>query len=121
LDKNNFSEAIKYYGKALAIHEDPITLYNISIAYYGIDNYDAALTYLNKAKQKSLDPELDEEIVQFIELVKLTKEFSIAKKNRKTNDKYGFLQYYFSKINIFDARDRLPNKKNKVVIAIIDD
>lgn len=121
LDKNNFSEAIKYYNKALAIHEDPITLYNISIAYYGIDNYDAALTYLNKAKQKSLDPELDEEIVEFIELVKLTKEFSIAKKNRKTNDKYGFLQYYFPKINIFDARDRLPNKRNKVVIAIIDD
>ena len=44
--------------------------------------------YLNKAKQKSLDADLDEDINYRIELAKLTKEFSIAKKNWKTNDKF---------------------------------
>ena len=120
-NKGNYPEAIKYYKKALAIYEDPITLYNIWFAYYYIDNYDTALVYLNKAKQKSLDLDLDEKIDYWISLVKLAKEFSIAKKNWETNDAYWFLQYYLPKINIFDAWDKLPNNKRKVVIAVIDD
>ncbi len=120
-NKGNFSEAIKYYKKALAVNESPVVLYNLWLAYYYIENYDTSLIYLNKAKQKSLDADLDEDINYRIELAKLTKEFSIAKKNWKTNDKFWFLQYYLPWINIFDAWDKLPNNKHKVIIAVIDD
>jgi hypothetical protein len=46
-----------------------------------------------------------------IEYVKREKEYADLKKTWRTNDKYGYYQYYMQKINIFDARDKLPQNK----------
>ena len=120
-NKGNFSYAIKYYKKALAIYQNAVTLYNIWRAYFYIEDYDTALTYLNKAKQKSLDASLDENLTYRITLTKLAQEYSKLKKTWETNDRDWYFQYYMQWINIFNARDKLPNNTKKVVIAVIDD
>jgi hypothetical protein len=56
-----------------------------------------------------------------IQYVNQEKEYAALKKTWRTNDQYGYFQYYMQNINIFDAWDKLPNKKNEVIIAVIDD
>ena len=120
-NKGSYSEAIKYYKKALAIYEDPITLYNIWWAYARIKDYNSSLFYLNKSKQKSLDVSFDKEIDEAISSIKKIQMEEEDKKKWETNDKRWYLQYYLPWINIFNAWDKLPDNKHKVVIAVIDD
>ena len=121
LDKSEYSEAIKYLKKAIEIYENPETLFLLWYAYSSIEDYDNGLLYLRQAKKKSLDSELDTTIDETIEIVELTKEYAIAKKNWETNDPLWYFQYYLPWINIFEAWDKLPENKHKVVVAVIDD
>lgn len=119
--KGNYSESIKYYKKSLSIYESPTTLTYIWLAYSWLKDFDTSLYYLKRAKEKSLNLELDEVIDFFIEVAEIWKKYAITQKNRKTNDKFGFTQYYMLWINIFDAWDKLPNNSHKVTVAVIDD
>jgi tetratricopeptide (TPR) repeat protein len=117
----DYSEALKYYKKALEISEKAETLYNIWWICYKLGKYKTWITYLEKAKQKTQDSELYEGIVKLLNYMTEMSEYEDDKENRKTNDEYWFYQYYLSWINIFEAREKLPQNTNKVIIAIIDD
>ena len=119
--KDNYNEALKYYTKSLAISEKPETLYNIWWIYYKLEKYKKSIPYLNKAKQKTKDSELYKDITELLDYVIKMSEYEDIKSNRKTNDEYWFYQYYLSWINVFDAWDKLPHNKDKVIIAVIDD
>ena len=119
--KGEYSNALKYYKKALAIYERPETLYNAWLMSLNLKDYDWALIYFKKAKQKSLSFDLYDDAVFWIEVIEKVKEYNEAKKTWETNDTYWFRQYYLQWINIFNARDKLPNNTKKVVIAVIDD
>ena len=119
--KWDYNTALTYCKKSISIYEDASVLYNAWIVCSNLEYWDEALNYLNRAKKKSLDNALNIKIDNMIEYVKREKEYADLKKTWRTNDKYGYYQYYMQKINIFDARDKLPQNKKWVVIAVIDD
>ena len=119
--KEDYSTALVYCKKSLAIYEDASVLYNAWFVSAMLEDWDNALNYLNKSKKKSLDQNLNSQIDNLIAYVKQGKEYANLKKTWKTNDKYWYYQYYMQKINIFDAWDKLPASKHKVVIAVIDE
>jgi subtilisin family serine protease len=41
--------------------------------------------------------------------------------NAITKDEFSYYQYYLTGLNILNAQDKLPDKKNEVIIAVIDD
>lgn len=119
--KENYTEALKYYKKALTISETPETLYNVWWICYKLGQYKMWIPYLNKAKQKASNSDLYNDIVKLLDYMTEMSEYEDVKNNRKTDDEYWFYQYYLSGIDIFDARDKLPKNTKKVVIAIVDD
>lgn len=119
--KEEYSEALKYYTKSINISEHTETLYNIWWTYYKLEEYKKWIPYLNKAKQRAQDTELYDDITKLLDYMNKMSEYEDIKKNRKANDEYWFYQYYLSWINVFEARDKLPQNKNNVIIAIIDD
>ncbi len=119
--KEEYKTAITYCKKSLAIYEEASVLYNAWFISYHLEDYTSATNYLNRAKKKALDADLNQQIDNLIESVKIAKEYATLKKTRKTNDPYWYYQYYLQWINIFDAWDKLPKKKNEVLIAVIDD
>ncbi len=119
--KEDFSTALTYCKRSLTIFEDASVLYNAWFVCSKLWYWNDALIYLNRAQKKSLDPNLNNQINSLLEYVNWEKQYADLKKTRKTNDKYWYYQYYMQWINIFDAWDRLPTKKNEVIIAVIDD
>ena len=119
--KEEYSTALTYCKKSLSIYEDASVLYNAWFVCSKLWYWDDALNYLNRAKKKSLDSKLNLQIDGMLDYVKWEKEYADLKKTRRTNDKYWYYQYYMQWMNIFDAWDKLPNKKKEVVIAVIDD
>lgn len=119
--EENYIEALKYYKKALSISENPETLYNVWWICYKLGKYKAWIPYLNKAKQKAKDSKLLEDITNLLNYMIEMSEYEDIKKNWKANDEYWFYQYYLSWIDVFDAWDKLPQNKKKVIIAVIDD
>ena len=119
--KEEYKTALTYCKKSLAIYEDATVLYNAWYVCSRLEYWNDALSYLNKAKKKSLDPSLNNQINNLLEYVNWEKQYSDLKKTWKTNDKYWYYQYYMQWIDIFDAWDKLPNKKSEIIIAIIDD
>lgn len=119
--KEEYSTALTYCKKSLSIYEDASVLYNAWFACSRLWYWNDALSYLNRAKKKSLDSKLNIQIDGLLDYVKWEKEYADLKKTRRTNDKYWYYQYYMQWMNIFDAWDKLPNKKKEVIIAVIDD
>lgn len=119
--KDNYTEALKYYTKSLSISEKADTLYNVWWVYYKLKEYKKGIPYLNKAKWKAKGTELYEDVTKLLEYMTEMNNYEDLKKTWKTNDEYWYYQYYLPEINIFDARNKLPQKKNKVIIAVIDD
>jgi len=119
--KEEYKTALTYCKKSLSIYEDATVLYNAWFVCSRLWYWEDALNYLNKAKKKSLDPSLNSQIDSLLEYVNWEKEYADLKKTWRTNDKYWYYQYYMQWISIFDAWDKIPTKKNEVVIAVIDD
>ena len=120
-EQEDYSKSLGYCKKAIAIEEDATTLYNAWFVSVKLKDYGAAIIYLGKAKKISKDPELNKQIDSLMQYAWEEYKYALAKENRKTNDEYGYYQYYLSGINVFEARDKLPEKKHEVVVAVIDD
>ena len=119
--KDEYSTALTYCKKSLAIYEEASLLYNAWFVCSKLEYREDALNYLNRAKKKSLDSSLNSQIDSLLEYVKWEKEYADLKKTWRTNDQYWYYQYYMQWINIFEAWDKLPRKKKTVIIAVIDD
>lgn len=120
--------SIKRYKKLLSISPNEFSaLINIWVAYIW-EEPDTALSYFQKAKKYADNQEqleLAEKNIQsakeILENFGELKEEKNLKALNKTSDTYVYKQYYLYYLDVFKAREKIPDNDNIVTIAIIDD
>lgn len=119
---------IKRYKRLLTISPNEFSaLINIWVAYIR-EEPNTALSYFQRARkyaEREEDIELAEYNIKNVE--EILENFDELKEERelkslnKTNDTYVYKQYYLYYLDVFKAREKIPNNDNVVTIAIIDD
>lgn len=127
-EEDDNQETIKRYKRLLSISPNEFTaLVNIWVAYIR-EEPNTALSYFQKARRYAKDQDDIELVESNIENIEnILENFDELKEERelkslnKTNDAYVYKQFYLYYLDIFKARDKIPNNDNVVTIAIIDD
>ena len=125
-DEKNYRSANKNFQEALKLDEEnPILMVNIWTSYLQWDQLEKALIYYKKAQAYPMDDNMTEIVKNNINYIENTFETQqkIWSKSYKshTNDSLNKYQYYLEEINVYKARNLLPENTNTVTIAIIDD